>query len=110
MILRSDSYLHLPCLYSPAPVNLRSQDDQQFSLWRRSETLSSNFVGYFVEKCNLSQNSSTKCLDKVGDEDTRTAIMRTAARNSLDLGSHGACATMRAMSTESQHHDGWSCD
>ena len=42
------------------------------------ETLSANFVGHFVEKSNLSQNSSTKCLDKVGDEDTRTAIMRTA--------------------------------
>jgi len=31
----------------------------------------------------MSQNSSTKCLDKVGDEDTRTAIMRTAGDASL---------------------------
>jgi len=35
-----------------------------------------HFASHFVEKSNMSQNSSTKCLDKVGD--TRTAIMRTA--------------------------------
>jgi len=58
---------------------------QQFSLWRRLETLSANFVGHFVEKSNMSQNSSTKCLDKVGDEDTRTAIMRTAEENQVRL-------------------------
>ena len=52
---------------------------QQFSLWRCLETLSANFVGYFVEKSNMSQNSSTKCPDKVGDKDTQAAIMRTAA-------------------------------
>jgi uncharacterized protein YbdZ (MbtH family) len=43
---------------------------KQFSLWRRLKTLSENFVGYFVEKSNISQNASTKCADKVGDEDT----------------------------------------
>ena len=43
------------------------------------ETLSANFVGHFVEKSNMFQNSSTKCPDKVGDKDAQTAIMRTAA-------------------------------
>jgi hypothetical protein len=43
---------------------------QQFSLWWPLETLSANFVGHFVEKSNMSQNSSTKCPDKVGDEDS----------------------------------------
>ncbi len=33
------------------------------------ETLSPNFVGHFIEKSNPSQNSSTKCFDKVDDED-----------------------------------------
>jgi YHS domain-containing protein len=43
---------------------------QQFSLWRRLNTLSENFVGHFVEKSNNSQNASTKSADNVGDEDT----------------------------------------
>jgi hypothetical protein len=42
------------------------------------ETLSANFVGHFVEKSDMAQNSSTKCPDKVGGEDTQTAIMTTA--------------------------------
>jgi hypothetical protein len=29
----------------------------------------------------MDQNSSTKFPDKVGDEDTQTAVMRTAAAN-----------------------------
>ena len=37
-----------------------------------------NFVGHFVEKSNISQNGSTKCPDKVTDEDMQTAIMRIA--------------------------------
>src|SRR5436309_1722500 len=59
-------------------MGARSVTSQQFSLWRHLETLPANFVGHFVEKSNVLQNSSTKGLDKVGDEDTRTAIMRTA--------------------------------
>src|SRR5437016_6725896 len=59
-------------------MGARSVTSQQFSLWRHLETLPANFVGHFVEKSNIFQNSSTKGLDKVGDEDTRTAIMRTA--------------------------------
>src|SRR5436189_2284140 len=43
-------------------------------------TTSGNFVVHSVEKSNIFQNSSTKGLDKVGDEDARTAKMRTAAR------------------------------
>src|SRR5436309_15635390 len=61
-------------------MGARSVTSQQFSLWRHLETLPANFVGHFVEKSNIFQNSSTKGLDKVGDEDTRTAIMRTAGR------------------------------
>src|SRR2546427_3519170 len=58
-------------------MGARSVTSQQFSLWRHLETLPANFVGHFVEKSNIFQSSSTKGLDKVGDEDTRTAIMRT---------------------------------
>src|SRR2546427_5301629 len=61
-------------------MGARSVTSQQFSLWRHLETLPANFVGHFVEKSNIFQNSSTKGLDKVGDEDTRTAIMRTAEK------------------------------
>src|SRR5437016_11512938 len=61
-------------------MGARSVTSQQFSLWRHPETLWANFVGHFVEKSNIFQNSSTKALDKVGDEDTRSAIMRTAGR------------------------------
>jgi len=58
----------------------RSRLPQQLSLWRRLETLLENFFGHFVEKPNMSQNASTKCADKVGDEDMQTAKMRTASR------------------------------
>jgi hypothetical protein len=44
--------------------------EQQCPLWRRLETSSEHFVSDFVEKSNMSQDVSTKCADKVGDEDT----------------------------------------
>src|SRR5438552_2004803 len=66
--------LHSTPVSTSGPKWPRSSRPQQFSLWPRLETLSA----HFVEKSNLSQNRSTKCLDKVADEDTRTAIMRTA--------------------------------
>ena len=55
----------------------------------RLETLSANFVGHFVEKSNRSQNSSTKCPDKVGDENTQTAIMRIAGSHWMSRDSSG---------------------
>ena len=64
----------------PERVAARARTVAILIVARRLETLSANLVGHFVEKSTMSQNSSTKCFDKVGDEAVRTAIMGTATR------------------------------
>ncbi len=56
--------IRFPANLHPCSFVAMSAAAQQFSLWRRLETLSANLVGHFVEKSNLAQNSSTKWATK----------------------------------------------